>query len=57
MTKFEMAQAILLMAKQLADTVNDNAQKGRWERAGSPAAIKRECLAIRDMALKLSKAV
>lgn len=57
MTKFEMAQAILLMAKQLNETVNNNVQKEKWERAGNSTAIKRECLAIRDMALKLSKAV
>lgn len=57
MTKFEMAQAVLLMAKKLTETVNDNTHNPNCDRASSPAAIKRECLAIRDMALKLSKAV
>lgn len=48
MAKFEMAQVILLMAKKITETVNDNTHKPNCDRAGSPAAIKRECLAIRD---------
>lgn len=48
MTKFEMAQAVLLMAKKLTETVNDNTHNPNCDRACSPAAIKRECLAIRD---------
>lgn len=60
MTKEELAQAILLAAKHLQETVIVNAScenRNIGDHEGSPTAIKRQCLTIRDFALKLSKEV
>ena len=55
MTKEEIATLIELHTKQLIEEMKANNEARRGEHRGSATSIKRDCLVIRNLCLKLSK--